>query len=1236
MKAQAQRPDVQARGAWGQRSKDLVIVLALLGAGFLLGWLRLRPQLASAKSFSAGQAALAAGDPALRYAAWQPRGDLGAPAESGAERAPAVSPDGRYLVFQVGERGRGADLFVARLERGPDGLRRGPSRPLPGPFGPADELAPAFVGSWLYFASNRPGGAGGFDLYRARFDEGEASLLEHLPEPWNSAADELDPSAFGSTGLLFSSTRHDPRGRDHDLYLGSFEDGDGPLATAAALQRLEALCSPFDEREPRLSPGGQALWFASDRPGGAGGFDLYRALEQGGRFVEAQAVRPLNGPGAERAPLPLGRGFELLFDRAPEAGEPRLQWAESEELFARPSPPPAWREILALSLLLLLALLAWLAKRWRAMDVLYRCYVISLLAHLLLLWGARGLRSSEGSASESRGTRLSVRLVADDPPALEARGGQLGLLRGPAGASGPAAAQRRPSSPRDPLGETADPAASLALEPAPALPSAALPEAPLERAARRATSKPQALELAALSAEPRRPSRAEEASALALEPSALGIAAGPRFAFDAPPGPARRPLAELPADPLADRPAGPSQGTTLPGERLAPLRSAPDADGAGDLPKAAFARVEPDLARGAEAFGRAADLAVPAPAPAPLRSAEGPRSSEGGAAEPGGSVAAWSQLADAVGTARRRDSAPGAPAPRFPHQPRPDPLSRGPLASAELAVPLGSAELGSSAGPASAGAVLGEALAEAGASARFDGRRGSARALDGLLRPAPGDDGSAAEARARAPASVPGPATTRRDGAELAALSLGPPLNPRRFERRAPEAASAPALRVSAAWPDLPAPQTPRMETAAPRERDAVLASEPEDWRGTPFQSRRGSARAEALSAFGGDQRTEDAVARGLAYLASIQDPQGFWGDGQRFDPKYGYVCVGNTGLALLAFLGAGHTPGAAGPYAPTVERAIDFLLAVQGQRSGHFGDTGPYSHAIATYALAEAYALERDPRLRAPIEAATRHLLAAQDRRSDPRRQGGWGYFYPELERGQRGDDGWPRTSVSAWCVMALESARLGGIEVPDAPLDAARGFFERAFDPGLGAFRYSHDPERLRSSWPTLPASTPAALFVLGLFGADLGAPEFAPARDFIQRRMPLRHARVSDDAFVRRGQGNLYFIYYATLASFRIGGSAWERWNAALKDTLLPAQRADGSWEPICTYALDYAGDTDEQSVYTTALAVLSLEVYYRYFTPLLRVEAGLDRRPGGEGSGRAAPALAEPASLERRDL
>ena len=72
------------------------------------------------------------------------------------------------------------------------------------------------------------------------------------------------------------------------------------------------------------------------------------------------------------------------------------------------------------------------------------------------------------------------------------------------------------------------------------------------------------------------------------------------------------------------------------------------------------------------------------------------------------------------------------------------------------------------------------------------------------------------------------------------------------------------------------------------------------------------------------------------------------------------------------------------------------------------------------------------------------------------------------------------------------------------------------------------------------------------------------------------------------------------------FRLGGDDWQRWNTSMKETLLEAQSPDGSWRPISTYAREYADDSDGDRSYSTAMCVLTLEIYYRYFTPLLKVK------------------------------
>ncbi|MCA8948838.1 MAG: terpene cyclase/mutase family protein, partial [Planctomycetes bacterium] len=377
-----------------------------------------------------------------------------------------------------------------------------------------------------------------------------------------------------------------------------------------------------------------------------------------------------------------------------------------------------------------------------------------------------------------------------------------------------------------------------------------------------------------------------------------------------------------------------------------------------------------------------------------------------------------------------------------------------------------------------------------------------------------------------------------------------------------------------------------------------VAAVAPETPPTTAYSNRFGPRKAEALERYGGTAATERAVADGLRYLARIQNRDGSWGDGERFDGKYGFVYVGKTALCVLAFLGAGHTPSSQTEHSAVVARALDHLIGLQDEDTGAFGASSCYGHGIATYALAECYGMTKDPKLVRPLEEGLTWILENQGPRRDIRNRGGWGYFSPGLQR----EDSYARVSVSSWMIMALESARMSGVELPEDVLPRAREFLQNSFDRRNGWFRYNHKPSRLQSGWPTLPASTPAGAFCLMLLGAGSDDRMVQAALDFTVDRRPREYRRYDDDQFVLQGQGNVYFWYYGTLCCFLAGGPAWDRWNERLSTLLPAAQSADGSFAPIDVYAVD-AGDNRRDMSYTTAMCVLSLEVYYRYFTPLL---------------------------------
>jgi hypothetical protein len=132
----------------------------------------------------------------------------------------------------------GFDLFVAAL----DGTIPSAAERLDELASPGDELAPACspAGDFLYFASDRDEGRGGFDLYRARVMDGHLSPAEPLGAEVNTDANELDPTlSMGGFRLLFSSDRASPeqdeRGYDvfettsREVYLGA-ETRSGTLA----------------------------------------------------------------------------------------------------------------------------------------------------------------------------------------------------------------------------------------------------------------------------------------------------------------------------------------------------------------------------------------------------------------------------------------------------------------------------------------------------------------------------------------------------------------------------------------------------------------------------------------------------------------------------------------------------------------------------------------------------------------------------------------------------------------------------------------------------------------------------------------------------------------------------------------------------------------------------------------------------------------------------------------------
>lgn len=452
------------------------------------------------------------------------------------------------------------------------------------------------------------------------------------------------------------------------------------------------------------------------------------------------------------------------------------------------------------------------------------------------------------------------------------------------------------------------------------------------------------------------------------------------------------------------------------------------------------------------------------------------------------------------------------------------------------------------------------------------------------------------------------------------------------------------------AAPEIAPPEVvlPEPETPVPLPEPETQASETRRGLQPGFQvggdddgglAGRGDRRRQALTQ-GATVESENAVEAALQWLVRHQRLDGSWNFHHQLGEHHCAGCQcgnpgaylddenGATGMVLLALLGAGHTH-LRGEYREEVAAGLRYLIDHQ-ETNGSLRDPSGrmYSHGLATLALCEALAMTRgrDPRSGSAVPRwEARSVSPSDDRGAESAEQGRLAdgdllaaasagsalfgaamdtpvpvtqaelsraaqYAVMFIEAAQHAGGGWryqPReagdTSVVGWQLMALKSAYLAGLEVNPRTLNRTIKFLDFVSEDRLGScYGYTHGRKTsyLDVNFP-IKATTPIGLLCRMYTGWEHKRPALALGAERL-----LVHARP---------KMGLYHYYYATQVMHHYGGQPWEIWNKWMRDYLVQSQSQTGS--ELGSWYLDGPFD-DAGRLYCTALAAMTLEVYYRY--------------------------------------
>lgn len=189
----------------------------------------------------------------------------------------------------------------------------------------AEDFAPHVSknGLSLYFASTRPGGAGGEDLWVSR----RASMDDHWNPPVNlgtiinTDANERSPALSRDGHHLFFSTTRGGGSGGLDIWISWRHDTRDDFGWQTPVNLGTQFNTAATDAGPAYFENDDAgiplLFLASNRPGGAGGLDIYVSqLTADGMFGPPVLANELSGTANDLTPAVRHDGLEIIIASA--------------------------------------------------------------------------------------------------------------------------------------------------------------------------------------------------------------------------------------------------------------------------------------------------------------------------------------------------------------------------------------------------------------------------------------------------------------------------------------------------------------------------------------------------------------------------------------------------------------------------------------------------------------------------------------------------------------------------------------------------------------------------------------------------------------------------------------------------------------------------------------------------------------------------------------------------------